>query len=179
MSFSPIATRKAKTTEAPQMKEIKEFDDFADHFDFNAHEPVSANPFRPLSLSMPNLPVEPVPTTTTVSTDVATTNLAHTLGHMALTVSEPTVGPKQVNHPTAAGNYPTSYPVQYSTGPVVIPHPYAPTAVLATVVGPVSMAQPGYNPFVQMQQVPVQFNPFTDANPALMQQPANPFVVTQ
>src|SRR4051794_24422154 len=129
MSFSPIATRKARNTDAPK-KEIKEFSDFSDF----PEEPVSHsnNPFRPLSMSMPNLPVEPV------STEVVTTSLA-TMS-LALSVPAETVSaPPKMNHPNAAGNYPTSYPVQYTTGPVLVPHPYAPSAVIAHVVGPVSM----------------------------------------
>jgi hypothetical protein len=160
MSFSPIATRKARGNDLPK-KEIKEFSDF------QFPEEMSANPFRPLSVSMPNLPVEPVTTTTS---DITTS-----MASMALTVPEP-AGPKQVNHPNAAMNYPTAYPIQYTTGPVLVPHPYAPSAVIAHVVGPVTMV-PAYNPFGQQNNVPT-FNPFVEGNRAL-QQPANPFVVTQ
>jgi hypothetical protein len=65
-----------------------------------------------------------------------------------LAISAP---PKKINHPTAAGHYPTSFPAQY-----VLPHPYAPSAILATVVVPVT------NPFVQPAIYEPTFNPFVE-----------------
>ena len=54
-----------------------------------------------------------------------------------------------VNHPSAAGHYPTSYPAQY-----VVPHPFAQNVVLATIVAP--------NPFLQPAIQEPTFNPFAE-----------------